>query len=196
MKEYETQTSFETHTGKLNNNSSLIWIPISMISGMLMILGFYWLFAKYPVKIVETKTQIVYDITDPFTEEKALDYLIQLHIKYPYVALAQLKLESANGTSDIFKNGNNLFGLKVPRYRATTALGTRNNHAYYSHWRQSILDYAFFCTYSMNQENSSSQDEWVKYLGRNYAQDNSYEKKLIFILSKISIKNDRNIQNN
>ncbi len=152
-------------------------------------IGLYFISRDKPKN--EVKTQVIYDISDPFSEQKVKDYLIQLHVKYPEVAVAQMELESANGTSNIFKQNNNLFGLKVPQFRPTTSLGTKNNHAYYSHWRQSILDYTLFCTYVMNQENSYSRDAWLDYLGKYYAADNSYKIKLEKIIN--SNKNENSM---
>jgi flagellum-specific peptidoglycan hydrolase FlgJ len=130
-------------------------------------------------------TQIMFDINDSFTEEKVKIYLKELNIKYPEVALAQMKLESANGTSKIFKENNNLFGMKLPKFRPTTALGEKNNHSYYSHWRQSVVDYAIWQSFVMNPENVASEKNWVEYLNRMYAEDGSYGKKILLIRNKI-----------
>jgi flagellum-specific peptidoglycan hydrolase FlgJ len=130
-------------------------------------------------------TQIMFDINDSFTEEKVKIYLKELNIKYPDVALAQMKLESANGTSKVFKENNNLFGMKLPKFRPTTALGEKNNHSYYSHWRQSVVDYAIWQSFVMNPENVASEKNWVEYLNRMYAEDGSYGEKILLIRNKI-----------
>lgn len=137
----------------------------------------------------DKQVEIVYDINDPFSEQKVRDYLKQLHVKYPDVAIAQMKLESASGTSKIFREGNNLFGMKLAQRRPTTALGERNNHAYYSHWRSSCIDYALWQSYVSNAENLESESEWLNYVGQVYAEDNSYRKKLIVI--KDSFKSNK-----
>jgi flagellum-specific peptidoglycan hydrolase FlgJ len=130
-------------------------------------------------------TQIMFDINDSFTEEKVKIYLKELNIKYPEVALAQMKLESANGSSKVFKENNNLFGMKLPKFRPTTALGEKNNHSYYSHWRQSVVDYAIWQSFVMNPENVASEKNWVEYLNRMYAEDGSYGEKILLIRNKI-----------
>lgn len=128
--------------------------------------------------------QVMFDINDPFSEIKVRKYLNDLNVRYVDVAIAQMKLESATGTSKIFREGNNLFGMKHPRVRPTTSLGVKNNHAYYSHWRQSCVDYALFQAYVMDLDNSISEDAWLDYIGRVYAEDTEYTKKLL------KIKND------
>lgn len=134
-------------------------------------------------------TEIIYDINDPFSEEKVLIYLNELHVKYPNVALAQMKVESANGTSKVFREGNNLFGMQAAVKRPTTSLGIRNNHAYYSHWRQSVIDYALFQAFVSNPENMDSEAAWLSYIGHVYAEDNQYKQKLIVVLNSIRKEN-------
>jgi uncharacterized FlgJ-related protein len=130
-------------------------------------------------------TQIVYDLNDPFSEIKVRDYLRQLHVKYPEVAIAQMKLESANGSSKIFQEGNNLFGMKLAEHRPTTALGEKNGHAYYSHWRQSCIDYAMWQGFVEDPENISSESSWVNYISKFYSKDDSYKQKLLNIRNKL-----------
>lgn len=131
----------------------------------------------------EVKTQIVYDINDPYSEEKVAIYLKELNVKYIDVAVAQMKLESANGTSDIFRFNNNLFGMKNPKKRATTSLGEKDNHAYYSHWRQSVIDYALWQNFVSNAENLSSESDWIDYIGHMYAEDGKYKLKISKIIA-------------
>lgn len=136
----------------------------------------------------EPVVQVVYDINDPISEEKVRIYLKQLHVRYVDVAIAQMKLESASMTSKVFREGNNLFGMKLAEKRPTTALGVRNNHAYYSHWRQSCIDYALFQAYCMDLDNISSEETWIKFIGRIYAEDLSYHNKIVKMMKKDSDK--------
>ena len=140
-------------------------------------------------KEIRTEVQLIHDINDPFSEEKVREYLKKLRVKYVDVAVAQMKLESANGTSKIFREGNNLFGMREPGRRPTTALGTRNNHAYYSHWRQSVIDYALFQAYVGNITNLATEEDWLDYIGKVYAEATAYKQTLKSIMQK-SKKND------
>lgn len=133
----------------------------------------------------KTYTQIMFDISDPFTEDKVRVYLKEMNVKFPEVALAQMKLESANGTSKMFRENNNLFGMKLPKVRPTTALGEKNNHSYYSHWRQSVIDYAMWQSFVMDPENIASEEDWVEYLDKIYSEDGSYGRKIMNIRSSI-----------
>src|ERR1700748_1627939 len=72
------------------------------------------------------QVQTMYDLNDNFSREKVRSYLIELHVKYPDVAMAQMDLESAGGTSNISMQNNNIFGMKLATQRPTTALGEKN----------------------------------------------------------------------
>ena len=62
-------------------------------------------------------------------------------IKYPDIVMAQAKIESGHFTSAIFKENNNLFGMKLPAQRKTTAIGKNRGHAKYETWQDSVKDY-------------------------------------------------------
>ena len=133
----------------------------------------------------KTYTQIMFDISDPFTQDKVQHYLKDLNVKYPEVALAQMKLESANGTSSMFRENNNLFGMKLPKKRPTTALGEKSNHSFYSHWRQSVIDYAMWQAFVMDPENIDTEGDWIAYLDKMYSEDGSYGRKITTIRKTI-----------
>lgn len=161
-----------------------VLITIGLISLLTLIISLINMTVKQPT---EQKATVVYEITDPYSETKVYEYLLQLKIKYPLVAMAQMKLESANATSNIFKQNNNVFGMKEPGLRPTTALGTKNNHAYYAHWRQSVLDYAIWQAYVMNAENIQSKEAWLAYINRFYSEiPGEYMKRILAIESKLA----------
>jgi len=114
----------------------------------------------------------VYMETIPFSEEALIDLLRSSNIKYPYIVLAQAKIESGNYTSKVFRENNNLFGMKEPNVRTTTALGTKNSHAYYLDWVSSVYDYAMFQNNRM--QGIDSESEYYAKLADGYAADSTY----------------------
>ena len=164
-------------------------------AGSIILIGLILIYILVQIVIIKktqitktVKTETIFDLNDPFSESKVKDYLIQLHVKYPDIAIAQMKLESANGTSKVFREGNNLWGMKYAEHRPTTALGIRNNHAYYSHWRQSCIDYAIWQSFVEDPENISSESEWMSYISKYYSEDNSYRNKILVIMNNGKVR--------
>ncbi len=118
------------------------------------------------------KVDTVYVQTQPFSEEALIDLLRSSNIKYPYIVLAQAKIESGNYTSKVFRENNNLFSMKEPNVRTTTALGTKNSHAYYSDWVSSVYDYAMFQNNRM--QGVDSESKYYAKLADGYAADSTY----------------------
>lgn len=111
----------------------------------------------------------------PFSEERMILYLSQFNIKYQDIIIAQARLETGYYLSLIFLENNNLFGMRNPRVRQTTSLGSRYGHAYYVHWTDSVDDYVLWYEYNMNR----IEDCYYTFLKKvGYAQDKKYINKL------------------
>lgn len=154
------------------------YVKLSLVIGftiiILLIIGWLSGTNKYIVnQIVNShKVDTVYVQTQPFSEEALIDLLRSSNIKYPYIVLAQAKIESGNYTSKVFRENNNLFGMKEPNVRTTTALGTKNSHAYYSDWVSSVYDYAMFQNNRM--QGVDSESKYYAKLADGYAADSTY----------------------
>lgn len=121
-----------------------------------------------------------------FSKEKLVDALKELNVKFPHIVMAQSMVETGHWKSKIFKENNNLFGMKQARVRINTALGTQNNHAYYDTWTESVYDYAFYqCRYLSKIK---TEDEYFHYLSNSYAEDTRYVATLKQTISKNNLK--------
>ena len=126
------------------------------------------------------------DTLNDFSEDKLIDMLVSLNIKFPHIVLAQAKLESGNYSSKIFKENHNLFGMKEARVRIHTSKGTQFNHAYYSRWKESVYDYAFYqCRYLSTLH---TEKEYYSYLSKSYAEANNYVEILKSMVIKENLK--------
>lgn len=83
-------------------------------------------------------------------------YLIELGFNYYQAQLitAQAAHETGNFTSDIFKQNNNLFGMKYAKQKF--AAGEKNGHAYYNTLEDSAKDFKIY--YSLNDYNPTYKD--------------------------------------
>lgn len=61
--------------------------------------------------------------------------------------VAQSAFETGNYSSPIFHENNNLFGMKEPKQRKTTAIGTNRSHAVYTSISDSVIDYRNYWDY-------------------------------------------------
>ena len=131
---------------------------------------------KTQVRYLQAEKEILLKMDDEFTEEKFLEEVKKYNFRYPDVIIAQAKIESANFSSPIFKEGNNLFGMKEAKSRLNLANGTLRNHAYYNSWKESLQDRALYeASYT---HKIKSKERYIEYLDRLYAEDGSYAIKL------------------
>ena len=111
-----------------------------------------------------------------FSELNVYKQLVKIGVAYPDVVLAQAKIETGNFTSKIFRENNNMFGMKLPYRRQTTAVGESRNHAKYTDWIQSIRDYKLWQDKMIHR--APTKRAYLAYLRRNYAEDKNYIKKI------------------
>ncbi len=111
------------------------------------------------------------------TRPEVLQEIVDQGIKHPKIVMAQFRLETGNGTSKKCRVYKNLFGMKFPAQRKTTALGIADDegYAYFSDWKSAITDYKIWQdTYYKNEE----EDYYVFLKRIGYATSTEYIKKL------------------
>lgn len=110
------------------------------------------------------------------------------------VVYAQAELESAFLTAGSSRKTNNLFGMRYPGQRATTAIGLylqgkdtiiygtraelrpylkRATYAVYAHWTDSVKDYKLWQDYSFK-----TRSKYIEFLSRVYATAPTYTEHL------------------
>ncbi len=125
--------------------------------------------------------------TSDFTPQKFATLVTALNIVNPDIAIAQSLLETGHFKSEIFKNNNNLFGMKHPKVRKTFSTGTKNGHASYSSWKDSVRDYKIW-QHSMKFD-QLSREEYFEKLDKIYCPppdclNNNYSNNVKKLLSK------------
>ena len=122
-----------------------------------------------------------------FSEDALIELLKDCNMKYPYIVLAQAKIESGRFTSKVFKQNNNMFGMRKARQRITSAQGEKNTYAFYRDWMECVYDYAMYQSTVM--DGISSEEEYFIKLGERYAEDPGYVSKLKDLIKKEKLKN-------
>jgi len=107
------------------------------------------------------------------TKSEVYKEIIKQGIKHPDIVMAQARLETGNFTSGICKRNNNLFGMKLPKQRRTTAIGESKGHARYNNWKKSVEDYKIW------QDTFYKEGDYYIFLeSHGYATSNTYISKL------------------
>ena len=176
-----------------------IWSNRSIISAILCMIFWFWflfMFVKYHqeksnneilTEKIQKEEQILsleYSIGYWFinTPEEINDtvlyqFLLDNNAWYPDILLKQAKIESANYSSNVYKNTNNLYGMKKVGKRQTTQLNnTYNGYGSYNNWCLSVLDRMLWDMFVFKGE-KPSREEYLKEMSM-YAEDENYLTKL------------------
>lgn len=169
------------------------WKSIKIIStsALILMFGSFLLgrFAKFSVLDEYEKELLIISLEEErnsFSRDKLVDELKRLNVKYPHIVMAQAIVESGNFKSRIFKENNNLFGMKEAGVRINTALGTQHGHAYYNNWLESIYDYAFYQSRYLGT--IKSEQQYFAYLSNSYAEADHYVKTLKTVIERENLK--------
>lgn len=169
------------------------WRTLKIISASatLLMIGSFLLgrFAKFTSLDEYEKELLIISLEEDrnsFSREKLVEELKRLNVKYPHIVLAQAIVESGNFKSRIFKENNNLFGMKEAAVRINTASGTQHGHAYYNNWLESIYDYAFYQSRYLGT--IKSEQQYFSYLSNSYAEADHYVNTLKTVIEKENLK--------
>ena len=152
--------------------------------------------------IIPTKTEEVEKAEELTVEEKMFEdidsnlelsdreiarHFINLYnIQHPHIVYAQFLLESGYASSRIFREYNNLFGMKAPRVRLTTSIHNRGDKwAKFTSIESAVIDYMIWQRLFANE---LSETDYFAFLGRVYAEDPQYINKLKVLIRRHGYK--------
>lgn len=119
------------------------------------------------------------------THELLYEAINEKNIKHPEVVFAQAVIESGHFKSPLFINKNNLFGMKVPKKRETTAVNKGNKgYAKYHSWDSSVDDYLLWQEFTLKNKNELTKTQYLSLLGKIYAKDKNYITSLKRVMNK------------
>lgn len=110
--------------------------------------------------------------------------IVNSDIKFPEIAFAQAILESGHFKSKIAKHNNNLFGMRMPKQRETTAIGTKYGYAKYKSWQTSVRDYKLWQDNLFKRYPNMSLSQFKSYINRMYSTSYNYIAKVNTIVNK------------
>jgi flagellum-specific peptidoglycan hydrolase FlgJ len=113
------------------------------------------------------------------------EQITEKNIKFPEIVFAQAVLESGHFKAPIFTIKNNLFGMKVPKKRETTAINKgKKGYAKYHSWDSSVDDYLLWQEFTLKNKNQLTKNQYLSLLGKIYAKDKNYVSSLKRVMSK------------
>ena len=113
------------------------------------------------------------------THELLYEQINQKNIKFPDIVFAQAVLESGHFKSQLFINQNNLFGMRAPKKRETTAINKgKKEYALYNDWDSSIEDYQLWQEFTLKNKGNLTRSQYFALLSRVYASDRKYVSSL------------------
>lgn len=128
-------------------------------------------------QLVEKIPVIIRPNEQELTVENVKNKLKQMNIKFPEVILQQIMVESGFGKSTVYKENNNLVGMRYPNLRPTTAIGENRTYCVYKNWEECIVDIALWQT--QNAKGIRSQEEYYQLLDAVYSESgNNYSTAL------------------
>ena len=137
-------------------------------------------FSPHDIKHFDLKKRLFIETiyTKKFTPELLKEALFYAEIHNPAIVYRQAVLETGNFTSELFKNGNNLMGMRLARVRPSCATAIEfNYHATYAHWWDSVIDYKLLQDWYASKSHDLS--DYYAFLGNiGYATDKHYIVKL------------------
>lgn len=168
-----------------HHSSVKIWSIIALVLVLTYTGGYVVASLTYRPNIVERifhkEIMVIKNQPEPFSEKALIALIKRLHIKHKDIVLKQAKVETGNFRQWIFLENNNLFGMKYPKYRITTAIGENRGHAVYNTWQESVIDYAIYQSTYLYRVN---RKEYLQYLQANYAENPEYKNLLESYFSK------------
>lgn len=110
--------------------------------------------------------------------------ILEQQIEFPDIVFAQAILESGSFTSRVFKHNKNLFGMRLPKKRETTAIGQKYGYAVYDFWQDSVEDYGYYQKYLIKNK-KMTRSQYLAYIDKRYSESTGYVKKLHRIIKNL-----------
>jgi len=124
---------------------------------------------------------VVYAKTPP-KQREVYQQIVSMGIKFPDIALAQAILESGNFKSKIAVQNNNLFGMRLPKSRETTAVGQKSGYARYLSWKDSVKDFKMWQDSLFKRRPNMTRGQYLSYLNRIYSETPNYISRIRLIV--------------
>ena len=163
---------------KLTLTAVIISLIVSIIVAVIIV--------NIDKKIVERQIMVIVAKQNQFQNEKLIKKIREMNFQFPYIVYAQSLLETDSFRSRVFIENQNLFGMKPSVYRITSSMEKQGDYKYYSHWMDSLYDYALYSATYLSK--LTTEDDYFDYLKQSYAEDANYVSKLKSLIQRNNLK--------
>lgn len=141
---------------------------ISQASGDSYLGGLEYLAGKYHISP-----------TKSWSDSTVYDIIEECGAWYPDIVMAQYIIESGSGSSNLARQANNLFGMRVAQRRPTTQLSgvDRNSYGVYLNWEHSIIDRVIWEQWLWKGQ-QPGREEYINKISSIYAEAPDYKTKI------------------
>lgn len=133
------------------------------------------------IEVIEKEIVVSKDTT--IIKDYVYNTLCKYKVNAANIVLSQAIIESSHFNSKLFKENNNLFGMKHPSRRPTTSLYSHNGYAYYESIDDCIVDYLLWQLWG-NKYNMTDE-EYLNDGLSGYAEDPNYKNLNLKISNKL-----------
>jgi hypothetical protein len=152
-----------------------------MIVGILFLSVFLLAAKKSKKEYIPTEVTI----TQENYQRTVFEMVDNLPFEHKSILKAQALLESSHFKSPVFKENNNVFGMRLAKQRLTFATGTNLKHATYKTVEDAVLDRLI---YDARYLHGLTEQEYYNYLDRVYAEGGNYSQTLKQIIKQNKLK--------
>jgi uncharacterized FlgJ-related protein len=161
------------------NSEKLIYEPVNKFKylgkyigitiGILVSIGIFSSF-RYTEQI---KTEYIHSeevinliTNESFSREKFIEEVVASGFKFPEIIIAQAYIESEHFKSPVWKENNNMLGMRLATTRFTLATGENLKHAVFKNWKDCVKDRLIYEALYLNKLN---KQQYYHYLDHVYA---------------------------
>ena len=148
----------------------------------LMLLSFFFVSTGQTIDSLSKKDTVYLKIGD-INNGWLYSEIKEQGIKFPDLVFAQAILETGHFKSTVFRDNNNLFGMRLPKVRKTTAIGKKRGYATYSDWIMSVQDYKLWQS-SIPKKYLKNRETYIIYLQKVYCDCRNYTKQIKKIVNR------------
>lgn len=146
---------------------------IGVTLGIVLSIGIFSSFRymeKQKIEYIHSEEVINLITNESFSKSKFIEEVVHSGFKYPEIIIAQAYIESEHFRSPVWKENNNMLGMRLAQSRFTLATGENLKHAVFKNWKDCVKDRLIYEALYLNKIN---KEQYYQYLDKIYARAGS-----------------------